>query len=143
MCVMDFAGEGNTPMDDNMMQNNKNDINIRMNKEDMMNNSNFANNQNYNMNNPNNQSPLVKLSLENDDMKNNLQNQAMLMSNNNNLGNNNQQIDEIGQLTLNTLNALNSLKVVNKKVEINTKVTYTYEDGSTRTVNSVETHEFK
>ena len=142
MCVMDFAGEGNTPMDDNMMQNNKNDINIRMNKEDMMNNSNFANNQNYNMNNPNNQSPLVKLSLENDDMKNNLQNQAMLMSNNN-LGNNNQQIDEIGQLTLNTLNALNSLKVVNKKVEINTKVTYTYEDGSTRTVNSVETHEFK
>ena len=146
MCVMDFAGEGGTPMDDGnnaAAQNNKNDINIRMNKEDMMNNSNFANNQNYNMNNPNNQSPLVKLSLENDDMKNNLANQAMLMSNNANLPSGNNPQDEIGQLTLNTLNALNSLKVVNKKVEIITKITYTYEDGSTRTVNSVETHEFK
>ena len=57
--------------------------------------------------------------------------------------NNVKQNDEIGMITLNTLNALNNMKVVSKKVEINTKVTYTYEDGSVRTVNSVETHEFK
>ena len=135
MCVMDFAGEGNTPMDDNNVNNNNN---VMVNKNDLK-----VSNKN---DNPNNQSPLVKLSLENDDMKNNLGNQNMLVSNNNvNMGNNNnlQQRDEIGMITLDTLNVLNSMKVVSKKVEINTKVTYTYEDGSVRTVNSVETHEFK
>ena len=30
-----------------------------------------------------------------------------------------------------------------KKVEITTKITFTYEDGSTRTVNQVQVHEFK
>ena len=123
MCVMDFAGEGGTPGD---VDNNKNGVN-------------------YN-NNPNNQSPLVKLSLENDEMKNNMNNQAMLVSNstanNRNIisGTNN---DEIGKSIFDTLNILNSMKIVSKKVEVNTKITYTYEDGSTRTVNSVETHEFK
>ena len=136
MCVMDFAGEGNTPMDDNNVNNNNN-VMVNNNKNDLK-----VSNKN---DNPNNQSPLVKLSLENDDMKNNLGNQNMLVSNNNvNMGNNNlQQRDEIGMITLDTLNVLNSMKVVSKKVEINTKVTYTYEDGSVRTVNSVETHEFK
>ena len=123
MCVMDFAGEGGTPGD---VDNNKNGVN-------------------YN-NNPNNQSPLVKLSLENDEMKNNMNNQAMLVSNstanNGNIisGSNN---DEIGKSIFDTLNILNSMKIVSKKVEVNTKITYTYEDGSTRTVNSVEIHEFK
>ena len=38
---------------------------------------------------------------------------------------------------------MNNLKVISKKVEIVTKVTYTYEDGSTKVVTQNETHEFK
>ena len=68
-----------------------------------------------------------------------------------NAGNNNNRIDaardinsgdEIGQLMLNTINTINGLKIVKKKVEIVTKVTYTYEDGSTRVVTQNESHEF-
>ena len=153
MCVMDFAGEGQ-----NEMNNNKNDDNNNYNNQNY-NNQNYNNqnynNQNYNQNynkqnnnNQNNQSPLVKLSLENDEMKNNINNQAMLVSNNNVVGNNGNIVygkpnDIVGQCVFDTLNALNSMKVISKKVEINTKITYTYEDGSTRNVNSVEVHEFK
>ena len=120
-----------------------------MNREDMMNNSNYANQNNQN--NPNNQSPLVKLSLENDDFKgkgvqqmaqNNegINNQMPMGVGQNNLsaGNN-----EIEQLAIDTTNLINNLKVVSKKVEIVTKVTYTYEDGSTKVVTQNESHEFK
>ena len=157
MCVMDFAGEGQ-----NEMNNNKNDDNNNYNQNynnQNYNNQNYNNqnynNQNYNQNynkqnnnNQNNQSPLVKLSLENDEMKNNINNQAMLVSNNNVVGNNGNIVygkpnDIVGQCVFDTLNALNNMKVISKKVEINTKITYTYEDGSTRNVNSVEVHEFK
>ena len=95
--------------------------------------------------NPNNQSPVVKLSLENDDLKNNNLN---LVSNTGNINPMNQpqpQIkagDEIGQLMLDTISAVNSLKIVKKKVEIVTKVTYTYEDGSTKVVTQNESHDF-
>ena len=41
------------------------------------------------------------------------------------------------------MNLMNNLKIVSKKVEINTKITYTYEDGSTKVVTQTETHEFK
>ena len=122
---------------------------ITMNREDMMNNSNYANQNNQN--NPNNQSPLVKLSLENDDFKgkgvqqmaqNNegINNQMPMGVGQNNLsaGNN-----EIEQLAIDTTNLINNLKVVSKKVEIVTKVTYTYEDGSTKVVTQNESHEFK
>ena len=34
-------------------------------------------------------------------------------------------------------------KIISKKVEITTKITYFYEDGSTKEVNEVKTHEFK
>ena len=154
MCVMDFAGEGQNEMnnnknDDNNNYNNQNYNNQNYNNQNY-NNQNY-NNQNYNKqnnNNQNNQSPLVKLSLENDEMKNNINNQAMLVSNNNVVGNNGNIVygkpnDIVGQCVFDTLNALNSMKVISKKVEINTKITYTYEDGSTRNVNSVEVHEFK
>ena len=33
-------------------------------------------------------------------------------------------------------------KIVKKTVEITTKITYTYEDGSTKEVNEVKTHVF-
>ena len=51
--------------------------------------------------------------------------------------------NEFDQLILNTTNILQNLKVISKKVEIVTKVTYTYEDGSTKVVTQNETHEFK
>ena len=141
MCVMDFAF-------DFQPLNSGNEMKINMNREDMMNNSNYVNQNNQN--NPNNQSPLVKLSLENDDFKSKeLLNQQLAL---NNAGNNNQigigqnnisGNNEIEQLTKDTMNLMNNLKIVSKKVEITTKVTYTYEDGSTKVVTQDESHEFK
>ena len=143
MCVMDFAF-------DFQPLNAGNEVKVNMNREDMMNNSNFASPNNQN--NPNNQSPLVKLSLENDDFKSKELLNQQLVSNNavinnqigvgipqNNIGGNN----ELDQIILNTTNVMNNLKVLSKKVEIVTKVTYTYEDGSTKVVTQNETHEFK
>ena len=160
MCVMDFAGDYNTPdVNNNAVENKNMDIDIKMNKEDMMNNSNFANN-NMNMNNninnnnnPNNQSPLVKLSLDNDDMKNNLVNQNLnLVSNNQNVNipnndntgmapNGNQ--NDVDKTVFDTINAMNNTKIISKKVEITTTVTFTYEDGSTRTATQCQNHEYK
>ncbi len=133
MCVMDFAFDFQ-PLNDGK------EMNINMKKEDMMNNSNYVN-----QNNPNNQSPLVKLSLENDDFKNKEMVNQQLVSNENPVLNQNNQgaVNEIDQLTRDTQNILSNLKIVNKKVEIVTKVTYTYEDGSTKVVTQNETHEFK
>ena len=133
MCVMDFAFDFQ-PLNDGK------EMNINMKKEDMMNNSKYAN-----QNNPNNQSPLVKLSLENDDFKNKEMINQQLVSNVNPAVNQNNQgaVNEIEQLTRDTQNILSNLKIVNKKVEIVTKVTYTYEDGSTKVVTQNETHEFK
>ena len=133
MCVMDFAFDFQ-PLNDGK------EMNINMKKEDMMNNSNYVN-----QNNPNNQSPLVKLSLENDDFKNKEMINQQLVSNVNPAVNQNNQgaVNDIEQLARDTQNILSSLKIVNKKVEIVTKVTYTYEDGSTKVVTQNETHEFK
>ena len=166
MCVMDFAGDFGTPagnnnvnnMENNNMENNNMDINIKMNKEDMMNSSNYANNNNINnvnnannTKNPNNQSPVVKLSLENDDMKNNLANQNLVSNNQNMNLPQNQKIEvvpngnqnDIDKTVLDTINLMNNLRVVSKKVEITTKVTFTYEDGSTRNMTQLQTHEYK
>jgi len=144
MCVMDFAFDFR-PRDDMKKQNV---MQVNMNREDMMNNSDFANNNLQN--NPNNQSPLVKLSLDNEDFKGKemlnqqVRNEEVTGINNqmvaqNNFGGNN----EIDNLTKETINLMNNLKVVSKKVEIVTKVTYTYEDGSSKVVTQNETHEFK
>ena len=140
MCVMDFAFDFQPLSEGKEMQ-------VNMNKEDMMNNSNFANQNNQNPN-PNNQSPLVKLSLENDDFKNkeivnqqlvsNAVNPAVIQNNQALVGNN-----ELDQIIQDTTNIMNNLKVKSKKVEIITKITYTYEDGSTKVVTQNESHEFK
>ena len=134
MCVMDFA------FDFQPLNAAGNEMKINMNKEDMMNNSNFAN-----QNNPNNQSPLVKLSLENDDFKSKeLLNQQLVSNVNPAVIQNNQGgSNELEQLANDTTNILQNLKVRSKKVEIITKVTYTYEDGSTKVVTQNQTHEFK
>ena len=147
MCVMDFAFDFQPLNADinNPGVNAGRDIDIKMNREDMMNNSNMVTNMvtKGGEKNPNNESPVVKLSLENDEVKNN-----NLVPNVNNVNVINQpqlQVksgDDIGQLTMDTINAINSLKVVKKKVEINTKITYTYEDGSTKVVTQNEAHEF-
>ena len=136
MCVMDFAF-------DFQPLNSGNEMKVNMNREDMMNNSNFASPNNQN--NPNNQSPLVKLSLENDDFKSKELLNQQLVSNPNpgvmpvNQGGNN----DLDQLVRDTTNLIQNLKVISKKVEIITKVTYTYEDGSTKVVTQNESHEFK
>jgi len=136
MCVMDFAF-------DFQPLNSGKEMQVKMNKEDMMNNSDFANQNN----NPNNQSPLVKLSLENDDFKNKELLNQQLVSNainpaviqNNQVSVNN----DLDQIVKETTNIINNLKVKSKKVEIITKITYTYEDGSTKVVTQNESHEFK
>ena len=51
--------------------------------------------------------------------------------------------NEIDQLAFETSNLMKTLKVVNKKVEITTTITYTYEDGSTKVVTQNESHDFK
>ena len=51
-------------------------------------------------------------------------------------------VNEIDQLTQ-QVQAINmSKKVVKRTVEITTKITFTYEDGSTREINDVKTHTF-
>ena len=90
--------------------------------------------------------------MENDDYKSKELLNQQLVSNNevmnnkigagvpqNNVGGNN----ELDLLTTQTMNLMNNMKIVSKKVEINTKITYTYEDGSTKVVTQNETHEFK
>jgi hypothetical protein len=138
MCVMDLAydfipkGQNNN----NMNQNNMN--------------QNEVNRNNMNANQAVNHSPYVKLSLEPDDYKNfqamdeeakrrvMMENNNAVMPQNNNIGGGN----EIDQLTqqVKVMNA--NKKVVKKTVEITTKITYTYEDGSTKEVNEVKTHVF-
>ena len=86
MCVMDFAYDFQ-PLG---AANNPNEMKVNMNRDDMMDNSEIANNNIHN--NPNNQSPLVKLSLENDDFKSKemlnqqVQNNAMNMNMNEQMG---------------------------------------------------------
>ena len=148
MCVMDFAydfqplnaGNNNNRIDA------AREINSGMNNENMVNKPSMVTKGEDK--NPNNQSPVVKLSLENDDFKNNNINLAENVNVNPvnqpqpQLQANINSGDEIGQLMMNTINTINGLKVLKKKVEIVTKVTYTYEDGSTKVVTQNECHEF-
>ena len=147
MCVMDMAydfipkGQINNNMNNNNLNNNQN-----MNNNNDMNN-NFNNE--MNANEAVNHSPYVKLSLDNDDYKNfkamdEEANRRNMMGNANNAVQNNNigggsEIDQLMQ----QVKAINlNKKVVKKTVEITTKVTYTYEDGSQKEVNEVKTHVF-
>ena len=133
-----------------------------MNKNDILNNSNYQNAPTANMN----QSPFVKLSLESEDFSkmnmfnnnqnNRPQNNSPVVSNNYNnkvsqpVSNvvqsepqKNINNDEIEEMTNRTKNLMIGLKVKEKRVEIVTKITYTYEDGSTREVVQTQKHSFK
>ena len=128
MCVMDFAF-------DFQPLNAGNDMKVNMNKNDMMNNPNYAN-----QNVQNNQPPLVQLPPQNNAIKN----QQLISAVNPPVIQQNQEGgNEIDQIVSQTMNKIQNLKVKSKKVEIITKVTYTYEDGSTKVVTQNETHEFK
>ena len=147
MCVMDMAydfipkGQINNNMNNNNLNNNQN-----MNNNNDMNN-NFNNE--MNANEAVNHSPYVKLSLDNDDYKNfkamdeeanrrNMMGNANNAMQNNNVGGG----SEIDQLMQQVKVINQSKKVVKKTVEITTKITYTYEDGSQKEVNEIKTHVF-
>jgi hypothetical protein len=150
MCVMDMAydfipkGQINNNMNNNNLNNNQN-----MNNNNDMNN-NFNNE--MNANEAVNHSPYVKLSLDNDDYKNfkamdeeaNRRNMMGNMGNANNAVQNNNVGggSEIDQLMQQVKVINQSKKVVKKTVEITTKITYTYEDGSKKEVNEIKTHVF-
>ena len=144
MCVMDFALDFqplNNQRNNNMRQA---EMNAQMNRDNMMNNQNVATKGVEK--NINNQSPVVKLSIEKEDLKNNIDTQRQ--NNEENMNNINQQLiqqkpkDEIGQVINDTINTLSNTKVIKKKVEIITTITYTYEDGSTKVITQNQSHEF-
>ena len=147
MCVMDFAFDFQ-PLNNqrkNMRQEDMNMQKMQMNREEeMMNNLNMANQDEEK--NINNQSPVVKLSIDKEEMKNNLNLQRQ--NNEENMNNVNQPLiqekpkDEIGNVISDTINRLNNTKVIKKKVEIVTTITYTYEDGSTKVITQNQTHVF-
>ena len=131
MCVMDFAF-------DFQPLNAGNEMKINMNKNEMINNSNFPN-----QNIPINQTPLDKLSHENELKNKEIPNQQLVPNVNPPVIQPNQESgNEVDQIISQTINKIQSLKVKSKKVEIITKVTYTYEDGSTKVVTQNESHVF-
>jgi len=152
MCVMDLAYDfipknqekGNMNMNNNV----QNKMGANMNNNNMNQNDNVRDNE-MNANEAVNHSPYVKLSLENDDYKNYqamdeeakrrgmMENKNVAMTQSNSIGG-----SEIDQLTqqVQVINA--NKKIVKKDVEIITKITYTYEDGSTKEINEVKKHSF-
>ena len=134
MCVMDLAYDFIPKGQNNNNENNNVGMNNNMNNEE---------NNNANVNQAVNHSPYVKLSLENDDIKNfqamDEETKRRMMMENNNNGTGASEIDQLTQ-QVKSINA--GKKVVKKTVEITTKVTYTYEDGSKKEVNEIKTHVF-
>ena len=149
MCVMDFAFDFRG-VNEPVSVNNNVRQDDRMNRENVMGN-NVTNKEEKNTKN---QSPVVKLSLDDDDIKNNMINNQRqnIIENEKNTNINNINVkqqfipnnskDEITDIINETITSLNNTKVIKKKVEIITKITYTYEDGSTKVINSTQTHEF-
>ena len=155
MCVMDFAydfipkdgNNNNRNYGNNLSNNPVVNLNLDGNNFDEQNRSV----QNVNElslareapNANNNQSPFVKLSLENDDFKNyrNMEDNKKLYNEIQNKGNNaggNEFDDLAEQVKKVNLNK----KIVKRNVEVVTKITYVYEDGSTKEVVEKESHVF-
>ena len=147
MCVMDLAYDFIPKGQEQQNINMKNQINQNINNN-MNINQNLRNND-INANNQANNRAYVKLSTENDDFKNYkameeeakrremMENNNQEMAQNNNLGGN--EIDQVIQ-QVQVINA--NKKILKKEVEITTKITYTYEDGSTKEINEVKKHVF-
>ena len=151
MCVMDLAYDFIPKGQNNNMNNNVNtNMNTNMNKNNNINQNDVIRDNDMNANQAVNHSPYVKLSLDNDDYKNyqamdeEAKRRVMMENNNaglanNNLGTGGSEIDQLTQ-QVKIINA--NKKIVKKIVEITTKITYTFEDGSTKEVNEVKTHVF-
>ena len=147
MCVMDLAYDFIPKGQEQQNINMKNQINQNINNN-MNINQNLRNND-INANNQANNRAYVKLSTENDDFKNYkameeeakrremMENNNQELAQNNNIGGN--EIDQVIQ-QVQVINA--NKKILKKEVEITTKITYTYEDGSTKEINEVKKHVF-
>jgi hypothetical protein len=133
---------------------NKNKKNYNNNSFNLDENNNNNNNYVENYNNEKS-SPFVKLSLDKDDLKNykgldekmkqKLIDEYSGKKNINNINNNNKNSemeDEINNLTNEVKNLNFQKKIVSKKVEITTKILYTFEDGSTKQIEEKITHNF-
>ena len=149
MCVMDLAYDFIPKGQE--QQNMKNQVNnqkINKNMNDMNENENVRTNE-MNANQAVNHSPYVKISMDNDDYKNyqaideEAKRREMMANNNQGIAqNNNIGGNEIDQITQQVQNINANKKILKKEVEITTKITYTYEDGSTKEINEVKKHVF-
>ena len=149
MCVMDLAYDFIPKGQE--QQNMKNQVNnqkINKNMNDMNENENVRTNE-INANQAVNHSPYVKISMDNDDYKNyqaideEAKRREMMANNNQGIAqNNNIGGNEIDQITQQVQNINANKKILKKEVEITTKITYTYEDGSTKEINEVKKHVF-
>jgi len=127
MCVMDLAYDF-IPKGQEQEQENMN-MNMNMNVN------------NANMNQREKKRQLNDYQEINDNQKRNQvmeSNQSGMQNNNINISTGN----EIDQLTQQVKNINANKKIVKKEVEITTKITYTYEDGSTKEINEVKKHNF-
>ena len=127
MCVMDLAYDF-IPKGQEQEQENMN-MNMNMNVN------------NANMNQKEKKRQLNDYQEINDNQKRNQvmeSNQSGVQNNNINISTGN----EIDQLTQQVKNINANKKIVKKEVEITTKITYTYEDGSTKEINEVKKHNF-
>ena len=127
MCVMDLAYDF-IPKGQEQEQENMN-MNMNMNVN------------NANMNQREKKRQLNDYQEINDNPKRNQvmeSNQSGVQNNNINISTGN----EIDQLTQQVKNINANKKIVKKEVEITTKITYTYEDGSTKEINEVKKHNF-
>lgn len=156
MCVMDFATD--------FIPNNKLSLNKRTTTNKMI-NTTYESNTNNNSNIvPPNQSPFVKLSLESEDFSKYEFNKPKPQSNIQPIVNTNynnkvtqQQLpsqiieephyqksnEDIEELSNRTKHLITGLKVKEKRVEIVTKITYTYEDGTKREIVQTQKTSFK
>ena len=129
MCVMDLAYDF-IPKGQEQEQENMN-MNMNMN----------MNVNNANMNQREKKRQLNDYQEINDNPKRNQvmeSNQSGVQNNNINISTGN----EIDLLTQQVKNINANKKIVKKEVEITTKITYTYEDGSTKEINEVKKHNF-
>ena len=103
-------------------------------------------NMNMNVNNANmNQREKKRQLNDYQEINDNPKRNQVMESNQSGMQNNNINIstgNEIDQLTQQVKNINANKKIVKKEVEITTKITYTYEDGSTKEINEVKKHNF-
>lgn len=144
MCVMDFAFDFTPIANQVKPTNNKKVVNNPVTK--------ITNNEPNEIISNSNQSPLVKLSLEpemisrvkkentpyNINSKQTFTQEERIIPKRNNVRN-----DDFDNLTKKTKNLINNMKIIEKKVEVFTKVIYIYEDNSRREVTDSQTHTFK